>query len=341
MSASRLSHEAGRALDGRRRTGEGDEVMQDERKSWFGRLRDGLSKTRAALIGKVKEALAGSSVDEQLFERLEEVLIQADVGVETTLELVDAVRRQVSERRIRDAEEVPPLLAQEMKAVLRSEPLRLTPAGEGPLTYLAVGVNGAGKTTTLGKLAARFAREGKRVLIGAGDTFRAAAIDQLRVWAERAGADFVAQQPGSDPAAVAYDAVQAAKARGVDVLLIDTAGRLQTKVNLMQELGKVYRVVARELGRDPDEALLVVDGATGQNALSQARLFREAVPLTGVVLTKLDGTAKGGVILAVSRELGLPVKLIGVGEGVDDLREFDSAAFVDALFADGESASSR
>lgn len=316
--------------------------MAEERRSWFGRLREGLAKTRAAFVGLVKEALTrGGTVDEELFERLEEILIQADVGVETTLLLMDEVRRKVNERRIRDAAEVQPLLVQEMKEILRAEPLRLEPRGAGPLTYIAVGVNGAGKTTTVGKLAARFTKEGRKVLLGAGDTFRAAAIDQLRVWAERTGADFVAQQPGSDPAAVAYDAVHAAKARGADVLILDTAGRLQTKVNLMQELGKIYRVVARELGREPDESLLVLDGTTGQNALSQGRLFREAVPLTGVVLTKLDGTAKGGVVLSVSRELSLPVKLIGIGEGVEDLRDFDPEAFVDALFADGESASAR
>lgn len=316
--------------------------MAEEKKSWFGRLREGLAKTRASFVGKVKEALSmGGTVDDALFERLEEILIQADVGVETTLHLIDEVRRKVDERRIRDAAQVQPILAEGMREILRSEPLRLRPAGDGPLTYIAVGVNGAGKTTTVGKLAARFTREGKRVLLGAGDTFRAAAIDQLRVWAERAGAEFIAQQPGSDPAAVAYDAIHAAKARGVDVLILDTAGRLQTKVNLMQELGKVYRVVVRELGREPDESLLVVDGTTGQNALSQGRLFREAAPLTGVALTKLDGTAKGGVVLSVSRELGLPVKLIGIGEAIDDLREFDPASFVEALFAGEEHASSR
>ena len=291
----------------------------------------------------MKEVLVrGGQIDEALFEELEEVLIQADVGVETSLELIEEVRQKVRERRIREAQDVQPLLAEGMKALLKGAPLALQPAAPAsPLTYIVVGVNGAGKTTTVGKLAARFVREGRKVLIGAGDTFRAAAIDQLKVWAERAGADILAQQPGSDPAAVAYDAVQAAKARGTDVLILDTAGRLQTKVNLMQELGKVYRVVTRELGREPDESLLVIDGTTGQNALSQGRIFSETVPLTGVVLTKLDGTAKGGVVLSVSRALGLPVKLIGIGEGVDDLREFDPDAFVDALFAQDDNASSR
>src|SRR5690606_14234739 len=312
-------------------------------KSWLGRLKEGLTKTRASLVGKVKEVLVrGGQVDEALFEELEEVLIQADVGVETSLELIEEVRQKVRERRIREAQDVQPLLAEGMKALLKGAPLALKPAAPAsPLTYIVVGVNGAGKTTTVGKLAARFVREGRKVLIGAGDTFRAAAIDQLKVWAERAGADIIAQQPGSDPAAEAYDAVQAAKARGTDVLILDTAGRLQTKVNLMQELGKVYRVVTRELGREPDESLLVIDGTTGQNALSQGRIFSETVPLTGVVLTKLDGTAKGGVARSVSRELGLPVKLIGIGEGIDDLREFDPDAFVDALFAQDDNASSR
>lgn len=316
--------------------------MAQEKRSWFGRLKEGLAKTRSSFIGKVKETLTrGGKIDEELYERLEEILIQADVGVETSLNLIEDVRQKVAERRIRDPEEIQPLLAEGIREILRGEPLVLKPAGgEGPLTYVVVGVNGAGKTTTVGKLAARFTREGRRVLIGAGDTFRAAAIDQLRVWAERAGAEFVAQQPGSDPAAVAYDAVHAAKARGADVLILDTAGRLQTKVNLMQELNKVYRVVVRELGRQPDESLLVVDGATGQNALSQGRLFRDAVPLTGLVLTKLDGTAKGGIVVSISRELDLPVKLIGIGEAVDDLRDFDPGSFVDALFATEETPSS-
>lgn len=317
--------------------------MAEEKKSWFGRLREGLAKTRTSLVGKVKETLIrGARIDEELYERLEEILIQADVGVETSLALIDDVRRKVSERRIREAQEIQPLLAEGMKEILERSPLVTTPgASEGPLTYVVVGVNGAGKTTTVGKLAARFTRVGRKVLIGAGDTFRAAAIDQLKVWADRAGAEMIAQQPGSDPAAVAYDAIHAAKARGADVLLLDTAGRLQTKVNLMQELGKVYRVIVRELGREPDESLLVVDGTTGQNALSQGRLFREVVPLTGLVLTKLDGTAKGGIVLAVSRELKLPVKLIGIGEAVDDLRDFQPDAFVDALFASEESPSPR
>ena len=310
--------------------------MDDAREgSWLGRLRRGLSKTRENLVAKVQRALGSRrGIDESLFEELEEALIQADVGVETTLHLIDGLKARVEREGIREPGQVQAFLEEAMVAILEGPGLAARPAGGGPLTIVAVGVNGSGKTTTVGKLAARYRAEGKKVVIGAADTFRAAAIDQLAAWAERSGADLVAQQPGSDPAAVAYDAVHAAKARGADVLLLDTAGRLQTKANLMNELNKVYRVVARELGREPDEVLLVIDAVTGQNGLSQGRLFKEAVPVTGVALTKLDGTAKGGVVLAVGRELGLPVKLIGVGEGAGDLRDFDARAFVSALFGD-------
>ncbi len=315
-------------------------MEKKERRSLFGRLKDGLTKTRQGLVERVKQTLRrGGKIDEALYEELEEALIQADTGVETALSLVDDLRARVREARVTDAADVQPLLEKSMEEMIRSEPLA-APNGEGPYTIVVIGVNGAGKTTTIGKLAARFQAEGKRVVVGAGDTFRAAAIDQLAVWAERTGADIIAQQSGSDPAAVAYDAVHAAKARGSDVLLLDTAGRLQTKSNLMQELSKVYRVVERELGRKPDEVLLVIDATTGQNALSQGRLFKEAAPLSGLVLTKLDGTAKGGIVMAVSAELDLPVKFIGIGEGVDDLREFDAATFVHALFGNEESATS-
>lgn len=303
--------------------------------SWLGRLRRGLSKTRENLVAKVHRALGSRrGIDEALFEELEEALIQADVGIETTLHLIDGLRERVAREGVREPGEVQGFLEEAMVAILDGPALASGPSGDGPLTIVVVGVNGSGKTTTVGKLAARYRAEGRKVVIGAADTFRAAAIDQLATWAQRSGADLVAQQPGSDPAAVAYDAVHAAKARGADVLLLDTAGRLQTKANLMNELNKVCRVVARELGREPDEILLVIDAATGQNGLSQGRLFKEAAGLTGVALTKLDGTAKGGIVLAVGRELGLPVKLIGVGEGASDLRDFDARAFVSALFGD-------
>lgn len=315
-------------------------MEQKQRRSLFGRLKEGLTKTRQGLVERVKETLKrGGKIDESLYEELEEALIQADAGVETALSLVEDLRARVREARITDAADVQPLLEKSIEEMIRAEPLG-EGGGEAPFTIVVVGVNGAGKTTTIGKLAARFREEKKSVVIGAGDTFRAAAIDQLAIWADRSGADLIAQQSGSDPAAVAYDAVHAAKARGADVLLLDTAGRLQTKSNLMQELNKVYRVVERELGRKPDEVLLVIDATTGQNALSQGRIFKESVPLTGLVLTKLDGTAKGGIVLAVSAELDLPVKFIGIGEGVDDLRDFEAASFVHALFGDDDSASS-
>lgn len=315
-------------------------MEQKQRRSLFGRLKEGLTKTRQGLVERVKETLKrGGKIDESLYEELEEALIQADAGVETALSLVEDLRARVREARITYAADVQPLLEKSIEEMIRAEPLGES-GGEAPFTIVVVGVNGAGKTTTIGKLAARFREEKKSVVIGAGDTFRAAAIDQLAIWADRSGADLIAQQSGSDPAAVAYDAVHAAKARGADVLLLDTAGRLQTKSNLMQELNKVYRVVERELGRKPDEVLLVIDATTGQNALSQGRIFKESVPLTGLVLTKLDGTAKGGIVLAVSAELDLPVKFIGIGEGVDDLRDFEAASFVHALFGDDDSASS-
>lgn len=311
---------------------------QDETKkrSWFGRLRQGLAKTREGLADRVKQILSfGSTIDDDMYEQLEEVLIRADVGVETSLQLVENVRSRVEEERIQDAEAVQPIVAEQMRAMLVHDALTSSPAsGESMVVIVMVGVNGAGKTTTAGKLAHRFSGEGKRVLLAAGDTFRAAAIEQLQVWADRTGATFIAHQIGGDPAAVAYDAIHAARARGVDVCIIDTAGRLQTKSNLMQELAKVHRVIERELGRQPDEALLVVDATTGQNALSQGKLFSEAVPLTGIALTKLDGTAKGGIVVAVSQQLNLPIKLVGVGEGVEDLRDFDPDAFIEAIFSE-------
>lgn len=306
-------------------------MAEKERRGFFGRLRMGLAKARQGITQRMSSLLRrGASVDESLYEELEEALIQADAGVETSLALIEQLREKAKENRVTDAAELQPLLEQCMIEMLRYEPL-VQSTSQSPLTIVVVGVNGAGKTTTVGKLAARFREQGKRVVVGAGDTFRAAAIDQLAVWAQRSGADLIAQQTGSHPAAVAYDAVHAAKARGADVLIIDTAGRLQTKANLMQELSKVYRVIERELGRKPDESLLVVDATTGQNALSQGRLFKEAVSLTGLVLTKLDGTAKGGTLLGVSAELDLPVKLIGIGEGIDDLRDFEPESFVHAL----------
>lgn len=312
------------------------EKDQEKEKGFFKRLLSGLEKTKKQLVSKVEEITSGRKVDESLFEELEEVLIEADCGVTTAMFLVDQLRERAREEKVTEAEELRRMLKEEMVNLLErnAEPLK-TPT-HTPYVIMMVGVNGAGKTTTIGKLAYRFKQEGAKVLLAAGDTFRAGAIEQLGVWANRVGVDLISHQEGSDPAAVAFDAINAAKARGADVLIIDTAGRLQTKVNLMSELAKVHRVVQRELGRDLDEILLVVDATTGQNALSQAKIFKEAVPVTGIVLTKLDGTAKGGIVLALANELDLAVKLVGVGEQYEDLQDFNAQAFVAALFGEGQ-----
>ncbi len=299
----------------------------------FARLKQGLSKTRTGFIDRISQIVTGRAIDEELFEELEEILIQADVGVTTTLELMDTIRERVKTDKITDGSGLQSLLKEEIVALLSKHHQPLALSDERPAGIMVVGVNGAGKTTTIGKLAYRLKQEQAKVLLGAGDTFRAAASDQLKVWAERVGVDVIAHQEGADPGAVAFDTVAAAKARKADVFILDTAGRLQTKTNLMAELGKVYRVAKRELGRDLDEVLLVVDATTGQNALSQARLFSEAAPVTGIVLTKLDGTAKGGIVLALANELKLPVKLVGVGEQMLDLQDFDPVEFTEALFS--------
>lgn len=313
------------------------EANGEQESGFFRKLVSGLEKTKQNLVAKVEQITSGRKVDEALFEELEEVLIQADCGVATAMFLVDQLRERARTERITEAEELKTILQDEMVALLEKNAAPLKTPGEKPYVIMVVGVNGAGKTTTIAKLAHRFKQENAKVLLAAADTFRAAAIDQLGVWANRLGVELIAHQEGSDPAAVAFDAVSAAKARGSDVLIIDTAGRLQTKVNLMAELGKIYRVVQRELGRDLDEVLLVVDATTGQNALSQGKIFQEAVPLTGIALTKLDGTAKGGIVLALASELELAVKLVGVGEQYEDLQDFDARAFVAALFGGGES----
>jgi len=302
---------------------------------WLQRLREGLSRTRTGLKERVDELLGGRGgrIDESVYEGLEEALILADTGVAATMRIIDGLRERVKEEKPADEEAVKRLLREEIAALLRPVASPLAQNRDGLTAMLIVGVNGAGKTTTIGKLAHRFRSQGKKVIIGAADTFRAAAIEQLQVWGDRTGATVVAQQAGADPAAVAFDAAQAAQARGADVLMVDTAGRLQTRSNLMEELSKVHRVLVNQLGRPLDEVLLVLDATTGQNGLSQARLFREAVPVSGIALTKLDGTAKGGVIVAIAEELKVPVKLVGVGEQVDDLQDFDPEAFAEALLA--------
>ena len=295
---------------------------QDERTGFLGRLRDSLSKSRRALVAELGASFDPG--DEEAWERLEEALIRADVGVPATAELV---RRLEARGGLTDLSAA---LADEVETLF-GEPPVLASAPEAPTVVLVVGVNGTGKTTTIGKLARKLSEHGRSVLVGAADTFRAAAEEQLEIWAERAGADFVGASRGADPAAVAFDAVEAGRARGKDVVLVDTAGRLHTQGNLMEELAKVRRVIAGRIEGAPHETLLVVDATTGQNGLQQARLFAEAAGVTGVALTKLDGSAKGGVAIAIAHELAIPVKLVGVGEGLDDLRPFDAGDYAHAL----------
>lgn len=306
----------------------------DEKKlSVFSRLKNGLSKTRKGITEKVDTILKSyHKIDEELFEELEEVLITADVGVNTTMDIIEKLKDKIKERKVNEVSEIRGLLKEVLREVLtkgKSNKLDIEPS---PAIILVVGVNGVGKTTTIGKLSSRLKSEGKRVLIAAGDTFRAAAIEQLQEWGNRAGVDIISHQEGADPAAVIYDGIQAAKARKIDVLICDTAGRLHNKKNLMNELSKIFRVVEREYPDARKEVLLVVDATTGQNAVSQAKVFKEACDITGIVLTKLDGTAKGGVVLAVQSELDVPVKLVGVGEKIDDLQDFNPMNFIEAIF---------
>jgi len=303
----------------------------------FKKLKESLTKTRQGFVEKVENLVTGrKNIDESLYEELEEIMIGADMGADVALNLVDNLRREVKQRKIKDAAQVKPLLQELIKNALGgdTEPLRLDVPG--PAVIMMVGVNGVGKTTTIGKLAYMCKSRGQKVILGAADTFRAAAIEQLEIWGNRVGVDVIKHQHGADPAAVAYDSLQAAKARNADVLIVDTAGRLHTKSNLMDELKKIHRVLKREIPEAPHETLLVLDATTGQNAISQAQIFNEAVNLTGIALTKLDGTAKGGVIVAIHQSLKIPVKLIGIGEGLDDLREFDAGKFAAALFAESE-----
>jgi fused signal recognition particle receptor len=303
--------------------------------SWFQRLKDGLKKTKEHLVGQLAQVLQpGRRLDDELLSELEEILITADVGVDATLEIVQTLKARAAARGVQDSAEVMELLKEILKERLRpAEGALNLRIDDQPTVFLILGVNGSGKTTTIAKLAQHLKDDfGKRTIIfAAGDTFRAAAIEQLGVWAERVGAQLVAHRPGADPSAVAFDAVERALKERADALFIDTAGRLHTKHNLMEELKKINRVVEKRLGRPIDERLLVLDGTTGQNAISQAKLFHEAVSVTGIVVTKLDGTAKGGAVIQIASELRLPIKLIGVGERADDLREFKAEEFVEAL----------
>ena len=307
-----------------------DEVEKPE--GFFARLKAGLSKTKSAISDKVDGVLAAfRTVDEELFEELEEALIMADIGVDTSLYIIEELRERAKRQGIKDAALLKDELKDIIKNILRTTDNELNLTG-APSVIMVIGVNGVGKTTSIGKLSAQLAAQGKRVVLAAADTFRAAAIDQLEIWAERAGADIVKHQEGSDPSSVVFDAIAAAKARGADVVICDTAGRLHNKKHLMEELAKTSRVIERETGAPASEMLLVLDGSTGQNALIQAKEFANVSPVTGVILTKLDGTAKGGVVIALAREQGIGVKLIGVGEGIDDMQKFDPAQFADAIF---------
>ncbi|MCW8858571.1 MAG: signal recognition particle-docking protein FtsY, partial [Deltaproteobacteria bacterium] len=300
---------------------------------FFERLKQGLSKTQSTLVGRVDSLLRGrTAIDEDVLEELEEILITADLGMQTTQRLIGSLEAGRAKGELERPDQVRQLLKRELEVILqfKSKPLDITSAS--PFVIMVVGVNGVGKTTTIGKLANQFALAGKKVILGAGDTFRAAAAEQLQIWGERAGVEVVRHDEGADPSAVAFDAAKAAVARKADILLLDTAGRLHTKVNLMEELKKIRRVLDREIPGAPHEVLLVLDATTGQNALTQAKLFNEAVALDGIALTKLDGTAKGGIVVAIASELQVPVRFVGIGEQLDDLRPFDAEMFVAALF---------
>ena len=309
----------------------GEENQKKEKKSFWKRVKDGLSKTKNALFGQIDDLLKNFvKVDEDLLEELEEVLICADVGINATETIIEELREQIKDGRLKEKEQVTEALRNILEGMIGAgEPLRLDTK---PSVILVIGVNGVGKTTSIGKISNQLRKQGKKVVVAAADTFRAAAIDQLAVWCERAKVDLIRQNEGSDPAAVVFDACHAAKNKNADVLIIDTAGRLHNKTNLMNELAKINRVIDRELPGVSRENLLVLDATTGQNAISQAKEFKNAAALTGLILNKMDGTAKGGIVISIRQELGIPVKFIGVGEKLDDMQEFDQTEFVSALF---------
>ncbi len=298
---------------------------------FFSKIKDGLRKTKESMVKKMQKVVNSfTKIDEDLFEQLEETMIMSDMGVETSVQICEELRKRIKERGVTDPSLIMEMI-QEIVAEMMGDDTGLD-LSVSPSVIMVIGVNGAGKTTTIGKLCHSFKNEGKKVLVAAADTFRAAAIDQLEVWTQRAGVDIVKHAEGSDPASVVYDAIAAAKARGCDVLICDTAGRLHNKKNLMDELAKMNRIIEREAPESSKEILLVLDATTGQNAVNQAKLFSEVAPISGIVLTKLDGTAKGGIVISIKNELGIPVKLIGVGEKIDDLQPFNSHDFVKALF---------
>lgn len=300
---------------------------------FFDKLKNSLNKTRKSFTEKIEQLVVGyADIDDDCLDELEEILISADVGIKTTMKLMEDVRLGIRKKEINSPEDLRPFLIKRISEILVTGENTTTVAAAPPTIFLVIGVNGVGKTTTIGKLAKYYKNQGKSVMLAAADTFRAAAIDQLQVWGQRASVDVIAHEEGSDPAAVVFDAVQAAIARKTDILLIDTAGRLHNKSNLMEELNKIYRVIKREVPAAPHETLLVLDATTGQNAIHQAELFTKTAPISGVVLTKLDGTAKGGVVIGIKSQLSMPVKWVGVGEGEDDLQPFIAEDFAKALF---------
>lgn len=306
-----------------------------ENKNFFSRLKEGLSKTRSGFTGRLDQLLLGrKEINEDILEELEEILFTSDLGVTTTHELIDAVESGVGRKELDEPEKVKAALKERMLTFLDVPEGDHTNPGPGePLVIMVIGVNGVGKTTTIAKAARRFIQEGKAVMLAAADTFRAAAVEQLQIWGERVGAAVVKQKHGADPSAVVFDALSAALSRGIDVVFIDTAGRLHTKTNLMDELQKISRVAGRKLPGAPHEVWLVLDATTGQNAISQAQMFHEALRVTGIVLNKLDGTAKGGIVVAIAHQMKLPIKFIGIGEKMDDLHPFDASDFVEAIFS--------
>ncbi|MBZ2173901.1 signal recognition particle-docking protein FtsY [Schnuerera sp. xch1] len=313
---------------------EKNELSENSKLNFFDKLKVGLGKTRKGMTDKIDNILKSYiKIDDELFDDLEEILVTADVGINTTMNIIDRLKDRVKKEKVTDPDKIKELLKSEIKNIMAESNLdNNLNIRSSPVVVLVVGVNGAGKTTTIGKLSYNLRREGKKVIIAAGDTFRAAAIEQLEEWSNRAKTEFISHSEGADPAAVIFDGIHAAKSRKADVLICDTAGRLHSKKNLMNELNKIFRVVEREYPEAEKEVLLVLDATTGQNAISQARVFKEVCDITGVALTKLDGTAKGGVVIAIQSELGLPVKLIGVGESIDDLQKFDTDDFVEAIF---------
>ena len=308
-----------------------EEAEPEKKKGFFAKIRDGLRKTKDAMVSRMQQVLGGfTKIDDDLFDELEEIMITSDLGPETSVQICETLRKRVKERGVKDPQEIMGMIQEIIGEMLGEDQTLEYPTQ--PTIVMVIGVNGAGKTTTIGKLCHQLKGEGKKVLVAAADTFRAAAIDQLEVWTQRAGVDIVKHAEGSDPASVVYDAIDAAKARGCDVLICDTAGRLHNKKNLMQELAKINRIIETKAEGCHREILLVLDATTGQNAVNQARLFQEVADISGIVLTKLDGTAKGGIIVSIRNELGIPVKLIGVGEKIDDLQPFHAQDFVRALF---------